>query len=270
MIPDREEDIKPRFHKSRTHIVKSGAEGQENGETDDEDDDDDGGGLDDDNSLSEWNLRKCSAAALDVLANVFREDCLPVVLPILKETLFHQDWLVKESAILALGAIAEGCMEGMIPHLPELIPFLIMNLSDSKALVRSITCWTLSRYSHWVVTQPHDQYLRPLMEGLLNRILDANKRVQEAACSAFATLEEEACTELVPYLGFILQTLVFAFSKYQHKSLLILYDAVGTLADSVGHHLNKPEYIDILMPPLIAKWNMLKDDDKDLFPLLEV
>ena len=33
--------------------------------------------------------------------------------------------------------------------------------------------------------------------------------------SAFATLEEEACTELVPYLGYILQTLVFAFGKYQ-------------------------------------------------------
>lgn len=59
-------------------------------------------------------------------------------------------------------------------------------------------------------------------------------------CSAFATLEEEACTELVPYLAYILDTLVFAFSKYQHKNLLILYDAIGTLADSVGHHLNKP------------------------------
>ena len=59
-------------------------------------------------------------------------------------------------------------------------------------------------------------------------------------CSAFATLEEEACTELVPYLGEILQVLVFAFSKYQAKNLLILYDAIGTLADSVGSHLNKP------------------------------
>lgn len=94
--------------------------------------------------------------------------------------------------------------------------------------------------------------------------------MQEAACSAFATLEEEACTELVPYLGFILETLVYAFSKYQHKNLLILYDAIGTLADSVGHHLNKPDYINLLMPPLITKWNVLKDEDKDLFPLLEV
>jgi len=52
-----------------------------------------------------------------------------------------------------------------------------------------------------------DTYLKPLINELLQRILDHNKRVQEAACSAFATLEEEACSELVPYLGFILQTL---------------------------------------------------------------
>lgn len=49
-----------------------------------------------------------------------------------------------------------------------------------------------------------------------------------------------------------------------------MYDAIGTLADSVSYHLNKPEYINLLMPPLIQKWNVLKDDDKDLFPLLEV
>ncbi|CAB4054006.1 TNPO1 [Lepeophtheirus salmonis] len=238
MIPDREEDIRPRFHRSRSH---------HSGGNEDEEDD---GSLDNDEDLSDWNLRKCSAAALD-------------------ETLFHQEWEIKESGILALGAIAEGCMSGMIPHLHELIPYLINCLSDKKALVRSITCWTLSRYSHWVVNQPHESYLKPLMSELLKRVLDSNKRVQEAACSAFATLEEEACTELVPYLGFILETLVFAFQKYQHKNLLILYDAIGTLADSVGHHLNKSEYINLLMPPLIEKWNALKDEDKDLFPLLE-
>ena len=75
---------------------------------------------------------------------------------------------------------------------------------------------------------------------MLKRILDSNKRVQEAACSAFATLEEEACMELVPYLGDILRVLVTAFSRYQAKNLLMLYDAIGTLADSVGNYLNKP------------------------------
>lgn len=160
-------------------------------------------------------LGKCSAAALDVLANVFREDLLMHILPLLKELLFHPEWVVKESGILVLGAIAEGkkgemkrgrslfeykirrsttlkqyfcypfspgCMQGMIPYLPELIPHLIQCLSDTKALVRSITCWTLSRYAHWVVSQPPDVYLKPLMTELLKRILDSNKRVQEAAC----------------------------------------------------------------------------------------
>jgi len=48
-----------------------------------------------------------------------------------------------------------------------------------------------------------------------------------------------------------------------------MYDVVGLLAESVGHHLNKPQYIDILMPPLMDKWNLVKDDDKDIIYLLE-
>jgi transportin-1 len=53
MIPDREEDIRPRFHKSRTHTIKHS---EENGDEEEEEDD----GMDDDSSLSDWNLSKCS------------------------------------------------------------------------------------------------------------------------------------------------------------------------------------------------------------------
>lgn len=87
----------------------------------------------------------------------------------------------------------------------------------------------------------HEQFEKVLM-GLLRRILDTNKRVQEAACSAFATLEEvpdimqcitflfldssldpndcficyqEAAEELAPHLEIILQHLMCAFGKYQ-------------------------------------------------------
>lgn len=101
-------------------------------------------------------------------------------------------------------------------------------------------------------------------------VLDPNKKVQEAGCSAFATLEEEAGTTLEPYLHPILTHLVMAFNKYQQKNLLILYDAIGTLADSVGPALSRPEYLQILMPPLIDKWMNLSDDDLNLVPLLEV
>ena len=102
-------------------------------------------------------------------------------------------------------------------------------------------------------------------------VLDPNKKVQEAGCSAFATLEEEAGAELIPFLQPILQNLTSAFSKYQQKNLLILYDALGTLADSVGSALGAPAYLSILMPPLIDRWQRIEhDDDNDLVPLLEV
>ena len=92
--------------------------------------------------------------------NVFREEILPCVLPKLEEILFHNDWVQRESGILVLGAISDGCSSGMAEHLPKIVPYLIQRLSDKKALVRSITCWTLSRYSNWIVQQStasHDE-----------------------------------------------------------------------------------------------------------------
>lgn len=112
--------------------------------------------------------------------------------------------------------------------------------------------------------------MEPLTQILLQRILDNNKRVQEAACSSFSLLEEEAAADLIPYLQPILTTLCSAFSKYQHRNLLLLYDTVGTLADVVGETLNNSQYIDVIMPPLIEKWQEISDDSTDLFPLLEV
>ncbi|XP_055815499.1 transportin-1 isoform X2 [Solanum dulcamara] len=255
--PDRDQDIKPRFHSSRFH-------GSEDGEDDDED------------IVNVWNLRKCSAAALDILSNVFGDDILPTLMPVVQAKLSSTNdeaWKEREAAVLVLGAIAEGCINGLFPHLSEIISFLIPLLDDNFPLIRSISCWTLSRFSKYIVQgtdhqEGREQFNKILM-GLLRRVLDDNKRVQEAACSAFATLEEEAAEELAPCLEIILQHLMCAFGKYQRRNLRIVYDAIGTLADAVGGELNQPKYLEILMPPLIGKWEQLPNSDKDLFPLLE-
>ena len=105
---------------------------------------------------------------------------------------------------------------------------------------------------------------------MLQTVYDNNKKVQEAGCSAFATLEEQAGMLLVPYLKPILEHLQVGFSRFQHKNLLILYDAILTLADSVGSALNQPEYIELLVPPLLAKWEQIGDEDRGLVSLLEV
>ena len=114
------------------------------------------------------------------------------------------------------------------------------------------------------------QFFHPLMEGLLRTVYDNNKKVQEAGCSAFATLEEQAGPLLIPYLKPILEHLRVGFDRFQHKNLLILYDAILTLADSVGGALNSPEYIQLLVPPLLKKWEDIGDEDRGLVSLLEV
>ncbi|PSR72701.1 hypothetical protein PHLCEN_2v11396 [Hermanssonia centrifuga] len=284
-VPDKDSDIKPRHYGGKAHGLereaangdgsskpKVGAYGEEfedESDSDFEDEDDEFA----DEMSTEWNLRKCAAAALDVLAVRFGADMLNHLLEPLKTKLWSEDWLQRESGILALGAMAEGCIDAIEPHLPTLIPYLINTLNDSKPLVRSISCWTLGRYASWC-TQPiseehKNQFFIPTLEGLLRMVLDSNKRVQEAGCSAFATLEEDAGPELAPYLEPVLRNLVIAFERYQHKNMLILYDAVGTLADAVGNALQNPSYVDILMPPLLKRWSKLKDDDEDLVPLLE-
>lgn len=116
MVPDRDEDINPKLYNSKSSRIKMESKNDDSADNhhqhiddDDESDDDDDYEIHKNNS--DWNLRKCSAAALDLLANVFHDDLLPYVLQILRETLFHQDWVTKESAVLALGAVAEGILD---------------------------------------------------------------------------------------------------------------------------------------------------------------
>eukprot|EP01132_Coremiostelium_polycephalum_P002456 gene2456-3033_t len=242
MTPDRPQDIKPFIQSSKVH----------------------GGGQ------SQTDAGFSSAYALDILSQVFdHEEYLSITLPLIEQKMNESNpWQIRESAILALGAIADGSKRGLAQHLSNVVPYLINTLNDPKPLVRSITCWTLSRYSNWIAYEGRQQFLHPLITNLLNRILDNNKKVQEAACSAFATLEEEADLSLVPHLNIILVTFVNAFSKYQAKNLLILYDAISTLAKVVGKELNQPDYVKILIPPLLEKFNSLEDNNKHLLPLL--
>ncbi|BFZ54125.1 hypothetical protein PYCC9005_001157 [Savitreella phatthalungensis] len=276
-VADKAEDIRPQHAKAKQHVVTEQTSNEasrkinglhyDDATADDEDDDEDYDDDEEEDDLyAEWNLRKCSAAALDVLSTVYGTTLLEQCLPHLQATLQSADWKEREAGVLALGAIAEGCLDGMSTYLPDIFPPLLNFLKDQKPLIRQITCWTLGRYGTWVCNTEH---FPPLLEGLLGTMLDNNKRVQEAGCSAFANLEDCAQQLLVPYLPHILRHIVAAFDKYQQKNLLILYDAVQTLADAVGPELSKQEYIDVLMPPLLQRWSSIPDDDRDLFPLLE-
>ncbi|KAL8274192.1 hypothetical protein Esti_001877 [Eimeria stiedai] len=269
-IADEAHDVAPRFHRSRDPgaAAAAAAAGAAVAEEDEEDEDRGARGTWGD----AWSLRKGSALALDHLASVFREEILPFVLPLIEQGLQQQQqqqqeedsWLRQEAAVLTLGAVAQGCQESLAPHLRNVLLFLLQLCTHPKPLLRSISCWCISRYASWLCQTEHEQQqqqqqqqqeslLSPVLQQLMQRLLDKNKRVQEAACSAFASIEDDARCLLVPFLPDILITFRRALDFYQAKNQLILYDAIGTLAEGVGSAFCCPQGFDLL-DALLQRW----------------
>lgn len=269
---DKEEDIKPKaakINKANSSNDNGHSAGHNNNDDDsdsDEDDDEDG------DFSTEWNIRKCSAATLDVLASVAPEQVLAIILPILKVNIVSEQWPIREAAILAFGAVAEGGIELASKQLPELVPFLVDRLQDKEAPVRQITCWTLGRYSPWICSEAHSggaysNYFIPTFQSIMKCSLDRKKIVQEGACSSLAQFIENSDSDLIqPLSKDILITFNACFNYYKKKNLVILYDSIQTFVEK--SQLDD-ESISTILPPLIHKWEILADDDRELWPLLE-
>lgn len=265
---DREQDIRPTVPKTK-HAHGHKVLNKPNGSNGDDDEDD--GDFDDDEddfeaSLENWNLRKCSAATLDQLAQKAPHLTLENALPILLQRInASQEWPVRESAVLAFGAIATGVLAvGESSFVPELIPFLVELLGNEHAPIREITCWSLSRYIE------EESFDWTVLQGVLKCTLDVNKRVQAAACSALSTLSESAGTQLEPYAAELFQHLRLCFSKYQKNNLLSLYECVQTVATCLSSSISaNPEIVNSVMEPMISRWNAVANDDHELLALLE-
>lgn len=278
---DKEQDIKPSFTNTKASRVvadvddKAKRRQQEEGADQDalsegEIEEDDEDYLE--NPEEDWTVRKCSAAALDNFALHFHEPVFAAVLPYLKNNLQHPTWTYRESAVLALGAIADGCMDNITPHLPDLVPYLITLLEDPEPVVKKITCWCLGRYSGWAAQTDatgHARLFQPVIIGLLRRMLDNNKKVQEAAASGMINLETRAQKTVIPYCQQILTTYAQCFERYQDRNMYVLYDCIQTLAVYVEDELARPEYVQLLMPAIFKRWYNLNDDAKELTFLLE-
>ena len=108
---------------------------------------------------------------------------------------------LEEAAILALGCISDqdGSYGGIEPHLESLVPYLIEKLEHSSKDVRSTTCWTLSKFSEWIGCVADEsqelpeqrQYIFSVYhQKLVERVVDAEEKVQESALHAYSNLVE--------------------------------------------------------------------------------
>ena len=261
---DRVQDVAPIFHSSSAK--RGGDESDDEGNGDDPDDD------------NEWNVRKCSAASLDSLANMYGpEYILPPLLPLLQESLSHSDSWVREAGLLALGAVADGCEDAMAEHMGQLHPFMMAQLTDASSIpqLKMIAAWCLGRYSHWAVGQVHNgqpDILGKMTEALMSRALDANRKVQVAICSAFGVLVEASGDLLTPYLEPVYRTFVQALSLYHTRSLVTLFDVMGSMADYLGPVIGEGQLPTIIVPPLQQFWHQMARNnplDRTIMPLVE-
>ena len=267
------EAMKPVFHRSkRKH---DGPSGDEDGDMDDDDDEFD----EDDN---EWTLRKYAGASLDSLANLYGgQSILPSLLPALQQGLSNPDPWIQEASILALGAIAEGCREEMNEHLGELFPYLMNLLATPESpqhlpQVKSICAWTVGRYATWAVEQvqtgAQGHLLAQMTEVILQRLQDRNRKVQVSCGSALGVLMEAAGDLMAPYLEHIYPALMTAMSKYQGRSLIIIFDTLGSMADCCGPVIGERDLPRLYVPQMLQVLNvLLRHDptDRTLLPLME-
>uniref|UniRef100_A0A8C9HJE2 Transportin n=1 Tax=Piliocolobus tephrosceles TaxID=591936 RepID=A0A8C9HJE2_9PRIM len=219
---------------------------------------------------NDWTVRKGAALCLDYLSNVYSDEILEFILPHIEEKLMSDKWNIRESAVLILGAIAKGCMYSLSPFIPKVLEYLIKLLNDSKPLARSISCWCVTRFSSWICHPDNcTKWFEPVLLNLLKRILDSNKRVQEAACSSFANLEEDALDLLNNYLHEIVHTIQQAFEIYQAKNYFILFDVVGTLIDSVNIIKENIDLAHQIANSIMSKWNVIRLNSPYIIALME-
>jgi transportin-1 len=279
---DRDQDVRPSFKGQRDR--GDGASGGVSGSAADDGDETYYDAGEDDDDDAQWNLRKSSANGLDVMSNVFGDELLGMILPIVEQRFRESDWRLRESAILAVGAVSEGCDAGLTPFLPQLIEFLVPSLEDPRPMLRATACWTLSRFARYTAqlafaARPGDPppataaqgraFVERILGGLLRRVGDKNKHVQAAACGALATLLGECREDIAPWLSPTASTLGQAIASYGRKNLRCALDAAATLADSGGDALKDPAVARALLGPLLQKWESGGDNQADLYQLLE-
>jgi len=234
---------------------------------------------------SKWTLRKQSALLLDTVALSFPPlEVLAVALPRI-QTCFQDtgDILIRESGMLALGALSTGCIDAMLSYLPDLCPFFLQSLENPLPEMRSITCWAVSRYCS--LLGQFDQFstnkgtgiaiYQQLFQALRAAMFDHKPKVQVAACSALCLFVEhsfyvsEEVNILEPALPQLFTDICRAFEVYGHKASLILIDMISTLADTLKDAMRNKQFSDMYLSILVGKLGQLDVTDMRLFPLLE-
>lgn len=227
----------------------------------------------DDPDDTEWNIRKCAAASLDALANLYGDSVVVLVLPQLEQGLTQSnDPWIHEACLLALGAIAGVSSAQTTSFLDKMLPRCVSLLQQKQQVMvplQSIAAWALSQYATWVIQHA----LVPTTETLLAHIQSSSPKVQITCLSALNTLIHEAGADVATASPNLYPTLVVILEQQRHQAsnnrlLITILDVFVSLAECCPTATDPQHYV----PALLQLWDRLASvdpSDTTLLPLME-
>lgn len=158
-------------------------------------------------------LRKVSAKVLDKLSFIYPLEIYTILKNYLENDIKHSDWVIRERSILILGAISEGSYEYLKPNLSNLIPFLIFDLQNENRFIRAISCWSLSRFTKFILidnlNENANELFKNFLAEILKRVMDTDPLVQISACSTFSNIITVKKEMVEPFLNEVFQVKIF-------------------------------------------------------------
>ena len=211
-------------------------------------------------SVSEWTVRKACGRGLDELTNVFGEDILDIIIPMCLAGLQSENWLDREASILALGATSSAFLHFGDTHLPGLVNQLLQLLEDTRPLIRHTTAWSISQYASWIAK--NGEILQTSIHALLRRLTDRSKPVVEWALQSLAIISDAATTNMRDFLEDLMPIYMQLQGWFQGRLLIRVLDAIGSLAYAVGEALAQSHILEMVMPPIMARWEQVDQYDE--------
>ncbi|KAH7341815.1 armadillo-type protein [Rhizoctonia solani] len=147
----------------------------------------------------EWNISMAAGTCLALLAQAVDDAIVPVVLPFIETNIKHDDWHLREAAVMVFGSILEGPDPNVLAGLVgQALPVLISMMSDSNAAVKDTTAWTLGRICELLVGSVNiESQLQALVTALVIGLED-RPRIIANSCWALMSLAEQLSPESSP------------------------------------------------------------------------
>mmetsp|Transcript_41983 Transcript_41983/g.64654 ORF Transcript_41983/g.64654 Transcript_41983/m.64654 type:complete len:863 (+) Transcript_41983:90-2678(+) len=173
---------------------------------------------DEDADEDTYNLHMAGQICLTCISQTIEDVVVPVMVPYVQANIQHENWRLRDAAIMAFTAMLDGPKEETIgPYVAQSIPVLLNMLSDQHVMVRDTAAHCISRICLLHIRFVPTDIFPTLLQALVAKCGEGSPRVASQACTALHNLasafSEEASHQqetnaLSPYMQNLMETLL--------------------------------------------------------------